>query len=147
MNDEQLVAPLRELEDHVWSGCEDMPEIQAICTTRLTGLEAPEGSIRYEEGLTLKEVAETEMEFGGFAIRRFGVVKAVTNSGLLVWINGLTSDEGQWIDAPSGVPGSLLWEGATFDVSGYEGGLQHATFRPQKYSYEYLSDPSLTQIG
>ena len=35
----------------------------------------------------------------------------------------------------------------TFDVSGYEGGLQHATFRPQKYSYEYLNDPSLTQIG
>lgn len=52
-------------------------------------------------------------------LRRFGAVLDRTGTRLLVWINGVTPDEGEWIDERY-LPATLHEEGATFDVWLYD---------------------------
>jgi SAM-dependent methyltransferase len=126
---ETIRALLLEGERLVWQGFEDVPDIEKICSKRLAGSLAPEGQERYASHRGPDEPAET-------ALRRFGYVMEVSTHAVRLWVNGLTSDDGVWIDVPARMPGYLLRDGASFDVTEYADGLQEARFQLQSHSYE-----------
>lgn len=68
--------------------------------------------------------------------RRVGAVLGITTEKLLVWVNGVTPDEGVWIDR-KWIPPVLhtFSDDATFDVWLADGEpLEHGRFAPQRLS-------------
>jgi len=131
---ESLDVLLLRLEETVWAGLQQIPQAQEICSKRLAGRPATEGTARYKTPNPKPEVDSVDL-------RRFGYVMDVKEGELRLWINGLTSDEGSVISTPHRMPGWLLRPGATFDVTGYGNGLETARYVLQAFSYENFETP------
>lgn len=91
--------------------------------------EAPEGGARFAP-LAVEATATRTSR------RRYGSVLAVGASGVTLWVQGVTPDEGTTLSTlPRGLLGWLCRPGATFDVDIEGTDLHHATYLFQARSY------------
>jgi len=120
-------------EQVVWDAYGVSEGDRSAAIARLAGHRAPEGSPRYPE--SAPEPRQRSSTF-----RRVGVVLNVIGNEALVWVNGVTPEEGVLVPFPAGMPGWLARAGATFDVTGVEtvDDLAAGQFRFQRMAWQDL---------
>ena len=130
---EALHLHLRAAEQAVWDSYGINQADRAMAIRRLAGHLAPEGLPRYPRS-PLRAARSPS------TLRRVGVVLEIAGNEAVIWVNGLTPDEGVRIPFPPGMPGWLARPGATFDVTGVDAAdeLIAGSFRFQPMSWQDL---------
>jgi hypothetical protein len=108
-----------------------------LIAKRLAGAPAFEGAVRYPAKPEVTQARESS------DLPSFGHVLEVNESGMRVWISGVTELSGAWIEAPLQIPGWLCREGLDFTIAGNYEDLKSARFGFHKA--DWLSDDDLTQ--
>jgi predicted RNA methylase len=78
-----------------------------------------------------------------------GNVLKVEDGRLLLYVAGVTPPGGEWVAPPGGMPGWLMRSGATFDVFGFERGLERARYVAQEMAWRSDDDlfPTRDAVG
>jgi hypothetical protein len=113
------------------------PQSRDLIAKRLAGAPAFEGAVRYPAKPEVTQARESS------DLPSFGHVLEVNESGMRVWISGVTELSGAWIEAPLQIPGWLCREGLDFTIAGNYEDLKSARFGFHKA--DWLSDDDLTQ--
>ncbi|MFE4691683.1 N-6 DNA methylase [Streptomyces sp. NPDC056749] len=102
---------LQELEQTVWEVMNVPEALRLKLQGRLSAAPAPDKEWRYQWR------ADSDISAEGGRLRvRYGSVLATSENAVLLDVPGVTSSEGEWVEPPSGMPGSLCRPGETFDV-------------------------------
>ncbi|MFE3251093.1 class I SAM-dependent DNA methyltransferase [Streptomyces sp. NPDC059209] len=138
---DQASPLLRDLEEAAWE-CMGVPDnLRNKLIARLNSVWAPEGSHRYSRAASAQMPAQLDMNSSGKLRDRYGSVLSVTNGEILVEVPGITSMEGEWIEPPNGMPGSICRSGETFDVMIRDSApLSFGQFRHQSASWMSSED-------
>jgi hypothetical protein len=115
-NLDQASGVLRQLEDTAWESMGVPGWLREKLVKRLNSSLAPEGAQRYSGVGTASMASQTEIDTTGKVRDRYGSVLSVTDGKVLIEVPGITSLDGEWIEPPSGMPGSVCRSGETFDV-------------------------------
>ncbi|WP_179279983.1 HsdM family class I SAM-dependent methyltransferase [Actinacidiphila glaucinigra] len=117
-------------------------EILDLLRKALGGLPGPEGVIRYPI-----QSGKIENNHSGREVPAFGHVIEANEDGLLIWVSGVTSDEGMRINPPIRASGWICQAGIDFQVSGDLKDLASAPMKLHKFDWlpdgEY-GDPQAT---
>ena len=129
----RLSEVLAEIEDAVWRIYAVDDDSMKHAARLFAGLEAPEGSIRYQARASKASRDKSVM-------RRVGAVLGVQGAEIDIWINGITTDIGVTIEVPPQMPGWLIKSGATFDVRNVEcvEDIPNAQFEFQPMSWKTI---------
>lgn len=129
---------VQDAERTVWASYGIGDTERSVFVDRLRGYSAPEGHIRYSGEPWVPEL-------GPDVRRRVGTVLDVTDDGIVLWVNGVTTPEGARVAVPPRMPGWMVRPGATFDVWGVKSSddLQGARYRFQRESWR---DPDLDGV-
>lgn len=131
-DDPHALGPyLAKAESDVWASYGAAPGDIDLASRWLADDRPPGGFARYPP-----PVAE-ELLPPGRRKRRLGAVLDAADGRVLIWINGLTPDEGVEVPVPRGMGGWFIREGATFDVTGVDDVSQIAggTYRLQPFAW------------
>ncbi len=113
-------------------------ETREALDRHFAGYVAPEGAIRISGPAFTYEKPQTHGPR-----RRIGAVLDIRGDKLVLWISGLTPEDGVVTRIPPRFPGWLAFEGATFDCLGDD--LSSALFLVQ--SRDWMSDDELLAHG
>ena len=132
-NPDALHPHLVQAEGDVWDAYLVSEADRAIAIGRLAGHRAPEGRSRYPK------TAPPPLPSAS-TLRRVGAVLDIVGNEAVIWVNGLTPEDGVQIPFPSRMPGWMARSGATFDVTGVEtvDDLAVGRFRFQRMAWQDL---------
>jgi N-6 DNA Methylase len=95
---------------------------RAVIASNLLNRPAPEGVVRY---LTREPADSNNM---GRKFSSHGMVLDSRGDGVLLWVSGLTSDDGQWLPIPTKAPSWISRPGTDFSVVSDSGDLASASY-------------------
>jgi hypothetical protein len=114
-------------------------EVDAV-RRHMAGFIAPEGVPRFEwPAESLWNVSGSRSSASAGDRRTVGAVLQAGGSRLKLWLAGVTSEEGEWVQLPSQMPGWLCEPGRTLEAFLTDGDLSAARFAYQVGSY--VDDP------
>jgi hypothetical protein len=121
--------------ENVIASTYDLPEeILDVLRKGLEGLPGPEGGIRYPP----IQPGKVELNQRGVEVPAFGHVIEADEDGLLIWVSGVTNDEGIRIDPPLRASGWICEAGIDFQVAG---NLKDLASAPMKlHTFDWLPD-------
>lgn len=133
-----LLAPLRMLEDFIWESY-GLPEMtRAAVIDRLRQKPSPERVDRFGAVPRTRVPVPDSSD----SLWTPGTVLRIEDGKIVMWVSGVTGDDGTALAIPPRFPGALCFEGATFEVrANYESDLPMAAYR--FHALAYLEDQQL----
>jgi SAM-dependent methyltransferase len=125
---QQQASVVDALEEGVAKAYNLSVPARLMLAKHFAGFMAPEGEVRYPT-----VAADPGRPTSGE--RHIGAVLGVRDQELLLWIPGLTHDDGEWRPLPRGINGWMCEAGATFELVGPLDDLDACRFEFQAGSY------------